>query len=57
MMNENQQYMIDLLQNKLIGMQFAHKLLTEFDNSAIDHYAREVDLIQKQILKLKMDSK
>jgi hypothetical protein len=40
----------------MIGMQFAHKLITEFENSSVDHYQRELDMIQKRILSLQFEN-
>lgn len=47
--SDSQMRFIENLQYKLNGMRFAHKLITEFENSAVDHYQREVDLLDKRI--------
>lgn len=55
-MDKNQIQLINNLQHKLIGMQLAHKLITEFENSVADHYQREVDFLQKRIFILQSEN-
>lgn len=56
MNSTNQASLIERLEGQLYGMQLAHKLITEFENSAIDHYARELDLLAHRITKLKSEN-
>ena len=51
-LDRNQQ--IQRLESKYIGMQEAQKLITEFDNSAIDHFERELNMLFNRIQKLKL---
>ncbi|KYG76404.1 hypothetical protein [Roseivirga spongicola] len=52
----NNERFIGLLEMKLIGMISAHRLITEFDNSSVDHYQREVDMLKNRISLLKAEN-
>lgn len=56
MNSTNQASLIERLEGQLYGMQLAHKLITEYENSAIDHYAREVDLLAHRITRVKSEN-